>query len=140
MQNDECRMQNGLSSQRAFLHSAFCILHLPIALYALLALILIPIFPHFLSPNEFTRWAAAAAIVDNHTLEVNRFLPLLGERFEDLSQVDGRIYSNKAPGLAFLSLPAYAVARLAVGPPSPATMRVTLTAMRWAGASVPAVL
>jgi hypothetical protein len=140
MQNDEGRMQNGVSSPRAFLHSAFCILHLPIALYALLSLIVIPVFPHFLSPNEFTRWVAAAAIVDDHTLQVNRFVPLLGERFEDLSQVDGRIYSNKAPGLAFVGLPAYAVARALAGPPSPATMRVTLTAMRWAGATLPAVL
>src|SRR5436305_4571482 len=96
-----------------------------IALYALLALILIPVFPHFLSPNEFTRWAADAAIVDHHTLQVNALLPLLGDRFEDLSQVDGRVYSNKAPGLAFLSLPAYAVARAIAGPPSPATMRST---------------
>src|SRR5689334_1312990 len=124
-------------------HSTFNIQHstfLVIALYALLALILIPIFPHFLSPNEFTRWAADAAIVDHHTLQVNAMLPLLGERFEDLSEVDGRVYSNKAPGLAFVSLPAYAVARALAGPPSPATMRVTLTAMRWIGASAPAVL
>jgi hypothetical protein len=113
---------------------------LVLSLYSLLALILIPVFPHFLSPNEFTRWAADAAIVDGHTLEVNRLLPLLGDRFEDLSQVDGRVYSNKAPGLAFVSLPAYAVARALAGPPSPQTMRVTLTAMRWAGASLPAVL
>src|SRR5436190_6570824 len=123
-------------------HSTFNIQHstfLVISLYALLALILIPVFPHFLSPNEFTRWAAAAAIVADHTLQVNRFLPLFGERFEDLSQVDGRIYSNKAPGLAFVGLPAYAVARALAGPPSPATMRVTLTAMRWAGATLPAV-
>jgi hypothetical protein len=111
-----------------------------VALYALLALILIPVFPHFLSPNEFTRWAAAAAIVDDHTLQVNRLLPLLGPGFEDLSEVDGRVYSNKAPGLAFVSLPGYAVARAIAGPPSPSTMRFTLTAMRWLGATLPAVL
>ena len=133
-------MQNGVNSRRPFLHSAFCILHLPITLYALLALIVIPVFPHFLSPNEFTRWAAAAAIVDEHTLRVNALLPLLGPQFEDLSQVDGRVYSNKAPGLAFVSLPAYAVARAFAGPPAPSTMRATLNAMRWIGATLPAVL
>src|ERR1041385_60663 len=124
-------------------HSTFNIQHSTfpvIGLYALLALLVLPVFPHFLSPNEFTRWAAAAAIVDDHTLAVNRFLPLLGEQFEDLSQVGGRIYSNKAPGLAFVSLPAYAMARVFAGPPSPATMRITLTAMRWLGATLPAVL
>jgi len=42
--------------------------------------------------------------------------------------------------LAFVSLPGYAVARAFAGPPSPATMRITLTAMRWLGATLPAVL
>src|SRR6266550_6434505 len=117
-------------------HSTFNIHHstfLVIFLYALLALILIPVFPHFLSPNEFTRWVTAAAVVDDHTLAVNRYMPLLGDRFEDLAQVGDRIYSNKAPGLAFVGLPAYAAARAIAGPPSPATMRSTLTAMRWLG-------
>jgi len=71
---------------------------------------------------------------------VNRYLPLLGEGFEDLSEIDGRVYSNKAPGLAVVGLPGYAAARAVVGPPSPATMRVTLTAMRWLTATLPAIL
>jgi hypothetical protein len=111
-----------------------------IALYAALAAILIPVFPHFLSPNEFTRWVTAAAIVDDHTFQVNRYLPLLGNGFEDLSEIDGRVYSNKAPGLAMVGLPGYAAARAVAGPPSPRTMRVTLTAMRWLAATLPAIL
>src|SRR5437016_5837805 len=138
MQNDECRMQN-VTSRRPLLHSAFCILHLPTALYAALALLVIPVYPHFPSPNEFSRWALAASIVDGHTLEVTRVAPLLGQN-EDLAEVGGRIYSNKAPGAALLGLPAYALARAVVGPPSPATMRVTLTAMRLLAATLPAVL
>ena len=126
------------------LHSTFNIKHstfpVPVLLYALLGLIVIPIFPHFLSPNEFTRWVTAAAIVDDHTFQVNRYLPLLGDGFEDLSEIDGRVYSNKAPGLAVVGLPGYAAARAVVGPPSPATMRVTLTAMRWLTATLPAIL
>src|SRR2546430_1469912 len=31
-----------------------------IVLYAVLALLTIPVFPHFLSPNEFSRWIAHA--------------------------------------------------------------------------------
>lgn len=111
-----------------------------IAAYALLSVIIIPVYPHFLSPNEFTRWATAAAIVDLHTVEVTRFLPLLGGNFEDLSLVNGRYYSNKAPGGAFVGLPAYAVARIFTGPPSGRTMRVTLTAMRLMASTIPAIL
>lgn len=111
-----------------------------IALYALLALTVIPVFPHYRSPNEFTRWATAAAVVEYHTLEVSRLAPLLGPQFEDLAEVNGRFYSNKAPGGAMVGLPAYAIARVFIGPPSAGNMRVALTAMRLAGATLPALL
>src|SRR5262245_12486860 len=135
-------MVNDPSDVRA-VHSTFNIQHSTfpvISLYALLTLVFIPIFPHFPSPNEFTRWVAAAAIVDDHTLEVNRYLPLLGPGFQDLSEYRGRVYSNKAPGGMWVGLPAYAAARAVVGPASPATMRVTLTAMRLLAATLPAIL
>jgi len=110
-------------------------------LYALLALIVIPIFPHFVSPNEMTRWATAAAIVEHHTFEITNLLPLLGgNAFEDASEVDGRVYSNKAPGAALIGLPAYAVVRLIAGPPSAATMRITANAMRLLAATLPLLL
>ncbi|HYU24749.1 MAG TPA: hypothetical protein VEO74_06070, partial [Thermoanaerobaculia bacterium] len=127
-------------SRRSILHSAFCILHSPIALYALLALILVNVFPHFPSPNEFTRWALAAAIVEDHSVEVTPFVPLLGGGFEDLSERDGRLYSNKAPGGALLGLPGYLIARIIVGPASAMSMRPTLYAMRLTAATLPAVL
>lgn len=111
-----------------------------IAAYLLLAFLVIPVFPHFVSPNEFTRWATAVAIVDLHTFEVTRLLPLFGGGFEDVSKVGDRYYSNKAPGGAIVGLPAYALARLVSGPPSPGSMRLTLTAMRWMTATIPAIL
>ncbi|HEV7425482.1 MAG TPA: hypothetical protein VGQ46_03875 [Thermoanaerobaculia bacterium] len=114
---------------------------LTLGFYALLALLVIPIFPHFVSPNEMTRWATAAAIVDGHTFEITPLLPLLGgNAFEDASQIDGRVYSNKAPGAALIGLPAYAIARAIVGPPSAATMRATANAMRIPAATIPLLL
>src|SRR2546428_13074955 len=88
-----------------------------IVLYAVLALLTVPVFPHFLSPNEFSRWIVAAALVDDHSLEVSRVNSRFGGRIEDLSRVDGRLYSNKAPGVALLGLPAYAAVRVIAGPP-----------------------
>ncbi len=108
--------------------------------YALLALILIPVYPHFVSPNELTRWLLAAAIVEERTIEVSRPAALLGPRFEDLAERDGRLYSNKAPGLAFLSLPGYVAARPFAGPPSSGSIRMTANAMRVAGATIPLLL
>ena len=107
-------------------------------LYALLALLAVPVFPHFLSPNEFTRWALAASLVERGTLEISSALPALGPDFEDVSEKDGRVYSNKAPGATLVALPGYLLARPFSGPPSPLSMRPVLWAMRLFGATLPA--
>jgi len=109
-------------------------------LYALLALLAVPIYPHFLSPNEFTRWALAASLVERGTPEISSVLPLLGPAFEDVSEKDGRVFSNKAPGTALVALPGYVLARGFAGPPSPASMRPVLWAMRVFGATLPTIL
>lgn len=111
-----------------------------LGLYILLALLSVPVFPHFLSPNEFTRWAFAASLVENGTPEISRVLPLLGPSFEDVSEKDGRVYSNKAPGAALVALPGYLLARPFAGPSSVASMRPALWAMRLFGATLPAAL
>jgi len=111
-----------------------------LGLYVLLALLSVPVFSHFLSPNEFTRWAFVASLAENGTPEISRVLPLLGPSFEDVSGKDGRVYSNKAPGAALVSLPGYLLARPFAGPPCAASMRPVLWAMRLFGATLPAVL
>lgn len=109
-------------------------------LFALLALLVVPVFPHFVSPNETTRWAVAAAVVEEGTLEVTGPVRLLGPRMEDVASVSGRLYSNKAPGTALVALPGYLAARPFAGPPSPSALRPSLGAMRLAGATLPALL
>lgn len=111
-----------------------------IGLFALLALVVVPVFPHFVSPNETTRWALAAAVVEKGSLEVTEPARLLGPRMEDVADVGGRLYSNKAPGLALLALPGYLAARPLAGPPSRESLRPSLGAMRLAGATLPALL
>jgi len=111
-----------------------------VAAYAVLAILLVPVFPHFLSPNELTRWATAASLVEYGTPEISRIAPLLGPSFEDVSEKDGRFYSNKAPGLAIVSLPGYLAARPFAGPPSAGSIRPALYAMRLAGSTLPLLL
>lgn len=109
-------------------------------LFALLAVLLVPVFPHFVSPNETTRWALAAALVEEGTPEVTGPARILGPRMEDVAEVGGRLYSNKAPGAALLALPGYLAARPFAGPPSAASLRPSLTAMRLVGATLPVLL
>lgn len=111
-----------------------------IGLFGLLALLVVPVFPHFVSPNETTRWALAAALVEEGTPEVTGPARILGPRMEDVAEVDGRLYSNKAPGTALIALPGYVAARPFAGPPSASSLRRSLTAMRLAGATLPVLL
>ena len=103
-----------------------------VALFAAVSLLVIPVYPHFLSPNEFTRWAFAAAVVEHHTTELSQVAPMLGSRFEDLAMIDGRVYSNKAPGAAVLGTIGYLVAR-----PFTTSIRPLLTTMRLVAATLP---
>ena len=103
--------------------------------YALLAILVVPIYPHFVSPNEFTRWAFDVAVLHDGALEVTRHVAQFGPRFEDVAVRDGRFYMNKAPGTALLTIPAHAFAEL-----FSIALRPTLTAMRLAASTLPVIL
>ena len=111
-----------------------------IAAYAFLALIFVPVFPHFVSPSETARWLADASLVEHHTFEVSRLMPIIGGAGEDLAMLNGRVYSNKAPGTSLLTLPGYLIARIIGGPPSAQTMRLQIDLMRITGATIPLLL
>jgi len=112
-----------------------------IAAYAFLALIIVPVFPHFVSPSETARWLSDASLVEHHTFEVSRLLPIVGGAGEDLAVLDdGRVYSNKAPGSALLTLPGYLLGRIIAGPPSAQSMRTQIDLMRITGATIPLLL
>lgn len=101
-----------------------------ISLYAVLAFLVIPIFPHLPSANEFSRWSLAAAIVERRSFEISPEISLLGDRIIDVAMLDGNLYSNKAPGGSLAAVPAYLLARTLVGPPNRDNLRATVTAMR----------
>ena len=113
----------------------------PIGLYALLSILMVPVFPHFTSPNELTRWAFTVAVVDHGTFEVTRVIAENRlQNVEDLSSVGGRLYSNKAPGAAVLTIPAYIATRPFTGRATGETMRPTLNAMRIGAATIPVIV
>ncbi|MDD5564366.1 MAG: hypothetical protein PHQ91_11690, partial [Thermoanaerobaculaceae bacterium] len=110
-----------------------------VILYALCSLYLLPVFPHFLSANELTRWAGVAGLVERGSLDVTWATPLIGPPM-DVARHGANLYPNKAPGLTFLSVPAYLAVRPFLGPPSSGNLRWSLTAMRIATVTLPGVL
>ena len=58
--------------------------------------------------NENTRFDLVRAIVDDHTLSIDRY----HENTGDKARFRGHYYSDKAPGASFAAVPAYAIFRL----------------------------
>jgi hypothetical protein len=110
-----------------------------IAIYVFLAVYLLPMYPHGGSANELTRWATAASLVERHSFEISWTEDLIGPNV-DTARVDGRTYSNKAPGTAVIAAPFYALARVFVGPPDASNIRVSWFVMRFAVSTLPLLL
>lgn len=108
-------------------------------LYTFISVYLLPIFPHGGSANELTRWATAASIVEKGSFEISWTEPLIGPNV-DTAKIDGRTYSNKAPGTALLSVPFYAAARAFIGPPTASNIRISWYIMRLGIATLPLLL
>jgi len=94
----------------------------PIARYGWLAAIAVaylyvfPWFPQIHSANELPRVYLVRAIVDDHTLAIDRGVATWGST-ADVSPSGGHLYSNKAPGSSLLAVPAYAAVRAVGGAP-----------------------
>ncbi len=83
-----------------------------LGLAALQMVLLTSVWPGFLSPNEFSRIEAAHAMVMRGTWCVDREVERYGA-IDDLSRApDGRLYSNKAPGLIWAAVPVVAALHL----------------------------
>ena len=110
-----------------------------IAIYLILSVYLLPMFPHGGSANELTRWATAASLVEKGSFDIAWTEPLIGPNV-DTARVDDKTYSNKAPGTAVLSAPVYALTRLFTGPPDASNIRVSWFAMRFFLSTLPLLL
>ena|GEM_PF-1315096 len=110
-----------------------------IALYIGITIYILPMFPHGGSANELTRWATAASIVEKGSLDIAWTTPLIGPNV-DTARVGDRVYSNKAPLPAFLSVPFYAVTRVFTGSPDASNIRISWFLMRFAVSTVPLLL
>ncbi|HOX43127.1 MAG TPA: hypothetical protein PK668_06000 [Myxococcota bacterium] len=74
-------------------------------------------FPYFArlgSPNELTRLYLARAVVDDGALSIDGPVARHG-RLTDMASHDGRLYSDKAPGIGLLGAPVYALVKACAG-------------------------
>lgn len=90
-----------------------------VAAFICVSVFVVNLFPRFRSPNEFSRYELVVSMAEAHTFSIDRAAVQFG-RTEDVSEFGGRLYSNKAPGLALAALPFYFLFRPFTGPATPA--------------------
>jgi hypothetical protein len=93
---------------------------LSLAAFAFLCGYFTGVFPPWSNPNELSRFQTVVAMAEWKTFSIDQAVALLGDH-EDKSESDGRLYSNKAPGLAFAAYPVYRMLRVALPAPDAGT-------------------
>lgn len=84
--------------------------------FAIVTLWFTGVFPPFVNPNELSRFDMVYAVVEQGTFSIDGALRVLGDH-EDKAASGGRVYSNKAPGLALAAVPVYRILRVALQAP-----------------------
>jgi hypothetical protein len=110
-----------------------------LVIYIFLGIYLLPMYPHGGSANELTRWATAASIVERGSFDIAWTEELIGPNV-DTAKVGDATYSNKAPGVALLTTPVYALARVAIGPPDASNIRISWFLMKLVASTLPLLL
>ena len=112
---------------------------LVLGVFAFLLVYFRGVFALWANPNELSRFEAVIAMAEWNTFSIDQAIQLLGDN-EDKSISGGRYYSNKAPGLAFASYPAYRLLRLVLPLPSYGTSDTIFFLMRLFTVSVVCIL
>lgn len=71
----------------------------------LVLLVPLPFFSQFLNPNNATRFLLTQALVENGDTRIDAHQALT----VDKAMYDGHYYSDKAPGMALMAIPAYSI-------------------------------
>jgi hypothetical protein len=88
--------------------------------FAFLCVYFTGVFPPWANPNELSRFQTVVAMAEWKTFSIDEAVARLGDH-EDKSEAGGRLYSNKAPGLAFAAYPVYRILRVAFPLPDSGT-------------------
>lgn len=93
----------------------------PLLLFMLLMIAPLPFLPEFGGANSATRLMLTGALVDEGTTRIDRHAAMT----VDKAQIGDAFYSDKAPGMALLAVPAYAAGRALAPEGAAALFRLT---------------
>jgi hypothetical protein len=78
-----------------------------LGLFLLLLISYVYVLPRWADPNQDSRLKMVVAVVEDGSFQIDKYLGTT----VDYAKVNGHYYSDKAPGVAFLGIPIYAVVR-----------------------------
>jgi len=107
--------------------------------FAFLCVYFTGVFPPWSNPNELSRFQTVVSMAEWKTFSIDAAVARLGDH-EDKSESGGRLYSNKAPGLAFAAYPVYRALRLVLPAPDAGTSNAIFVWMRLLTVSLAGVL
>jgi len=91
-----------------------------VIVFGILCVYFTGVFSPWANPNELSRFQTVVAMAEWKTFSIDQAVAQLGDH-EDKAESGGRLYSNKAPGLAFAAYPAYRALRAVLPMPSAGT-------------------
>ncbi len=110
-------------------------------IYLLLAVYLFPFYSSLGTSSELTDWATAVSLVEYNSLNLSKIEKTVGIEFDStVTMKDGSSFSTKAPGLALISAPFYAITRLIIGGPNFENVRTSWFVLRLLLAASPLFL
>lgn len=111
-----------------------------LALFFLISVYLLPLYPETGSERDLLNWAATVSLVENTTFDVSGTEKIIGRRFEHVKRIGDAVYPESAPGFAIASAPIYAMVRLIVGKAGSGNLKTSWFVLRLALSTFPLLI
>ena len=111
-----------------------------LALFFLISIYLLPLYPETGSERDLLNWAATVSLVENTTFDISKTEKIIGRRFEHVNRVGDAVYPESAPGFVVASAPIYAIVRLVAGPADNRNLETSWFVLRLAMSTFPLLI
>ena len=112
-----------------------------LVVFVVLALYLVPFYPEGRTRYELTDWATAASLVESNSFELSSIKKQAEVELEGvIDKGEEGVYSSKAPGIAFLAVPVYALTRVVVGAPDKGNVKISWNVLRLVLGALPLLM
>ncbi len=111
-----------------------------LSLYLLLAVYLMPLYPNAAPEQDLINWASTTSLVERTTFDISKAEKITGRKFESVKRDGKAVYPLSPPGLAIVSAPIYALARIFLGEADAGNLQTGWFILRFVISSLPVLM